>query len=176
MAQGRHDYPALWIPPLYDIGRSLRAHPSYNEAQVSGDVLSDAVNYIGDHPVSVVRTTFWSFVRLFNLSGTGFESYAAPYEAYPSTLALLSVLAFWVLGAFAIGGAFTQAARTAPLSLWGCPLVVILTVVFFEGSTRYRSPADPFFILLAALGAVSLARRYRRPLLASRPARVRVRT
>jgi hypothetical protein len=33
--------------------------------------------------------------------------------------------------------------------------------VFFEGLTRYRSPADPFFLMLAALAIVAAARRLR---------------
>jgi 4-amino-4-deoxy-L-arabinose transferase-like glycosyltransferase len=176
MAQDRHDYPALWIPPLYDIGLSFRAHPDYNEEQVSGDVLGDAVTYIKDHPFSVVRTTYWSFLRLFNLSGIGFERYAAPFEAYPLALAEISVVAFWLLALLAIGGVFTAAVRRVPRAIWGCPMLIILTVVFFEGSTRYRSPADPFFILLAAPAVVSLAHRYGNRLLASASARVRVRT
>jgi hypothetical protein len=35
--------------------------------------------------------------------------------------------------------------------------------VFFEGLTRYRLPADPFFLMLAALALVEGARRLRRP-------------
>jgi 4-amino-4-deoxy-L-arabinose transferase-like glycosyltransferase len=156
LAQGRHDYPALWIPPLYDMAPVFRAHPGYDEAQVSSRLTSVALSYIGNHPSSVPRTLYWTFLRLFNLSGTGFERYAAPFEAYPRGLAIASVYAFWLLALLAIAGAFTAAARRAPLALWACPLAILLTVIWFEGSTRYRSPADPFFILLAALGALAL--------------------
>jgi hypothetical protein len=163
LAQGRHDYPALWIPPLYDMAPVFRAHPNYDEAQVSTRLTSRALTYIGNHPSSVPRTLYWTFLRLFNLSGAGFERYAARFEAYPRGLAVASVYAFWLLALLAIVGAFTAAARGAPLALWGCPLLILLSVIWNEGSTRYRSPADPFFILLAALGALSLWARARRP-------------
>jgi 4-amino-4-deoxy-L-arabinose transferase-like glycosyltransferase len=163
LAQGRHDYPALWIPPLYDMAPVFRAHPNYDEEQVSTRLTSTALTYIGNHPSSVPRTLYWTFLRLFNLTGTGFERYAAPFEAYPRGLAVASVYTFWLLALLAIAGAFTAAARRTPLALWGCPLVILLTVIWFEGSTRYRSPADPFFVLLAAVGALWLWGRMHHP-------------
>jgi hypothetical protein len=51
-----------------------------------------------------------------------------------------------------------MAARRAPPALWGCPLVIFLSTVFLEGSTRYRSPADPFIVVLAALGVLGAPR------------------
>jgi 4-amino-4-deoxy-L-arabinose transferase-like glycosyltransferase len=159
LAQGRQDYPALWIPPLVDIVPYTTRHPLENEAQVSGAMLSDGVSYIGDHPVSVARTALWTVLRLFNLSGPGFERYAAPFEAYPPGLAEVSVYAFWAVLLLAVAGAFTAAARRVPKALWACPAVILLSCVLLEGSTRYRSPADPFFLLLASLGLLAVWRR-----------------
>jgi 4-amino-4-deoxy-L-arabinose transferase-like glycosyltransferase len=160
LAQGRHDYPALWIPPLVDMVPYFRQRPGANEAQVSGKMLSDGVGYISDHPGSLLRTAYWTFLRLFNLQGPGFERYAAPFEAYPPALAEISVFAFWVVLALALAGAFTQAVRAVPKAVWGCPAVILLSCLLLEGSTRYRSPADPFFLLAAAPALVAGWRRW----------------
>jgi hypothetical protein len=39
--------------------------------------------------------------------------------------------------------------------------VIVLTCLLFEGSTRYRAPADPYILVLSALGLIALAERLR---------------
>jgi hypothetical protein len=72
------------------------------------------------------------------------------------------VYGFWLLGALALAGALTPAARRAPRWLWACPALILLSTLLFEGLTRYRAPADPFFVLLAALALVAVPRKLRR--------------
>jgi len=89
------------------------------------------------------------------VTGAGYERYLAPYESYPKWLATDSVYAFWVLGLLALAGCFVAAAREAPWALWGCPVAVFCSTVVFLGATRYRAPADPFLIMLAALALIA---------------------
>ncbi len=161
--QYRKAFPALWYPPLDQMRALSLAHPTANEAEVSSRLTSIGLHYIEHHPGSVLRTGYLSAARLFNLTGTTLEEVFSYGEGYPLRLARDSVYAFWVLLALAIAGALTGAARRAPLALWGCPAVILLSTVFLEGLTRYRAPADPFFLLLAALAVVSAAARLRRP-------------
>jgi 4-amino-4-deoxy-L-arabinose transferase-like glycosyltransferase len=148
-------YPALWLPPYWLAGEVVQKHPRVNEAQLSDRLNTLALRYVKAHPAYVAKVFWWNTLRLLNLTGTGFERWAARYEAYPAWLAIASVYAFWAAGLLALGGVFTAAARRAPLALWACPLVIFLSTVLLEGSTRYRSPADPFVVVLAALGALS---------------------
>jgi 4-amino-4-deoxy-L-arabinose transferase-like glycosyltransferase len=159
IAQHRPDYPAMWVPPGLELGRAAAAHPSANEAQLSSRLTSVGLDYIGAHPGSLARTALWSTLRLFNLTGTGVERWAAQYEAYPTWLADASVYAFWVVGALALIGALTAAARAAPPALWLCPVLLLASTVLVIGLTRYRSPADPFIVMLAALGLGTIAGR-----------------
>jgi hypothetical protein len=76
-------------------------------------------------------------------------------------LAQLSAYAFWLLLVLAVIGAAAPLTRRAPWALWMCPLLVYLTTVGLEGTTRYRSPADPFLILPAAIGVLALVDRAR---------------
>jgi 4-amino-4-deoxy-L-arabinose transferase-like glycosyltransferase len=157
-------FPALWFPPTLFAARILARHPHLNEAQLSSRLDTQAMHYAEDHPGYVAKVGWWTSLRLLNLTGPHFERWAAPYESYPSWLAVASVYAFWALWLLALAGAFTAAARRAPLALWGFPLVIFLSTVLLEGSTRYRSPADPFLVLLAALAllAVPLTKTARR--------------
>jgi hypothetical protein len=168
-AQHRQDFPAMWIPPVPELAGVHRSSPGLNEAAVSSRLVTIGVDYIEAHPSSLVKTAYWDTVRLFNLGGTAFESWAAKYEAYPRRLADLSVYAFWLLGLVAIGGAFTRAARLAPGAFWWCPAALLLSTVMLIGATRYRSPADPFFVMLAALGLRAAWERFGRLPVPSRP-------
>jgi 4-amino-4-deoxy-L-arabinose transferase-like glycosyltransferase len=149
-AQHDPQYPALWRVPAAQIFTFIRAHPHAEEPEISDHLTSQALDYVKAHAGSVPRTLFWSVVRLFNFSGAGLERYLAPFQGYGRGLAEASVYAFWLLLALAIGGAFTPYRRRLPRAMWTWPLMIVISCLVFEGDTRYRSPADPFFILLAA--------------------------
>lgn len=155
VAQDRTDYPALWVPPIPDLRIAFAAHPHANEAQISHAVEVMAEDYAKAHPASLARTAGWTALRLLNLTGTGLERAAAPGEAYPVWLAELSVYAFWAVGLLAVAGAFAAAARRAPRAIWAFPVLTFLSALFIIGVTRYRSPIDPFVIMLAALALLA---------------------
>jgi 4-amino-4-deoxy-L-arabinose transferase-like glycosyltransferase len=154
-AQNSSANPAFWLPPRAAVARVLQRAPHDNEAQISSALNTVAFDYVKAHPVSLLKTAGWSTLRLFNLVGPGFESRLALYESFPRGLTDASVYAFWVLALLAIGGAFTRAARGRPRSFWWCPAALLLSTVLLFGTTRYRVPADPFFVMLAALGLVA---------------------
>ncbi len=151
----QHDkrFPALWSTPFVQMYRAYTADRTGTEADASGRLTREAEDYIRAHPLSVLKTVYWNTVRLLNLT-PGIERYLAPYEGYPRWLAILSVYAFWLLLALSIAGLMLRVARAAPLALWVCPLVIYLSTAPLLGLTRYRSPADPFLIMLAAVALV----------------------
>ncbi len=155
LAAHRSDFPALWGVPVADIERIVAQHPGINEAQLSDRLNSLAAHYVEAHPAYVLKVLWWSSLRVLNLTGAHYEHWAAQFESYPPWLAGVSVYAFWVVGLVALGGVLTAAARRVPLALWCCPAVILLPAVFLQGATRYRSPADPFVILLAALALLA---------------------
>ncbi len=155
-AQHDHSYPDLWLPPAAQMRDVFAAHPAANEADVASHLATMALRYIRAHPGSVPATVYWNTLRLFNFTGTRVERAFAGGEGYPVWLAVASVYAFWALLALTLLGAFRGAARRAPLALWGCPLVIVLTTVPLLGLTRYRSPIDPFLVPLAATALLAL--------------------
>jgi 4-amino-4-deoxy-L-arabinose transferase-like glycosyltransferase len=162
-AAAQPKYPAFWAPPVFQQLALLARHPDDNEAQLSSGLTSDGLRYAEHHPGYVLKALYWNTLRMLDLTGTGFERYIAPFESYPGWLASLSVYAFWLLAVLALGGCAVAAARRAPWALWGCPLAIFCSSVVFLGATRYRAPADPFLIMLAALCLLSAWERRKRP-------------
>lgn len=154
-AAHRRDYPTMWVPPVVEAVQVLRHDLRLNEEQLSSRLETVAIDYIRAHPTSVLRVAYWSALRLLNLTGIGVERWAALYEAYPPTLAELSVYAFWALGVLVLGALLARAVRRAPAAFWFCPVVLFAPNLLIAGLTRYRSPVDPFLIMIAALGLLA---------------------
>jgi hypothetical protein len=152
-------YPYIWAAPVADLRRAFEAEPTGDEAQIGSKMTSLALTYMGDHPGVVAKTLLWNTLHLSGLPGPGLERWGAPYESYPRGLAVASVYSFWVLALLALAGAFSVAARRAPLALWGFPLAIFLSTVALIGTTRNRAPADPFFIWLGSLAVCAALQR-----------------
>jgi 4-amino-4-deoxy-L-arabinose transferase-like glycosyltransferase len=161
VAQYDKQYPALWTPPGIQIYAFLKAHPRANEAQIGDSLVTFSRRYIAAHPSYPFVVGYWSAVRLFNLAGPGYERFSAEFAGYPPTLAYWSVFAFWLLAVLALAGMAIGGARRAPWAVWAVPLLIVLSTLPFAGLTRYRAPADPFLIMLAALALLAAWRRTR---------------
>ncbi len=167
---GEQRFPAMWVMPQARTQQLYAEDPHANEASISQTLTTEALHYIRAHPVSLLKTAYWNTVRMLDLT-PAVERYFAPYERYPTWLAMLSVYVFWGLALLCIAGVASGRARAAPAALWGVPVVIYLSTVLLLGLTRGRSPADPFLIMLASLGVVAAwdrlgARRARAPVAA----------
>jgi hypothetical protein len=145
-----HRFPAMWVMPQAHVQQLYAADPRSNEASVSDHLTSEALTYIGAHPESVLKTLYWNTVRMLDLTPS-VERFFAPYEVYPTWLAMLSVYAFWALIPLCVAGAFLRDGGAVPRSFWGIPLALYLSGVLVLGLTRGRSPLDPFLLMLAAI-------------------------
>jgi len=154
-ARNDHKYPALWQPTL---GPTLKLHADrrLNEADISNRLVTQSIDFVRAHPGYPFEVVFWSFLRLLNLQGPGLEHAVAGVWGYPGWLAVASVYAFWLVAVLAILAVIMRAGGGAPWAFWVCPLALIAPSLLFLGLTRYRVPADPYVLLLAALGVVAL--------------------
>jgi 4-amino-4-deoxy-L-arabinose transferase-like glycosyltransferase len=127
-----------------------------------------AFREIRHHPTYVLKVAFWNTARLLHLSGTGGYNMVASTDGLGISrgLADVGVFSFYPVALLALFGAFTSAARRAPLYFWLTP-VLFASVVLIVGFTRFRAPIDPFIIILAALAITSGVTRM--GLLGSRP-------
>lgn len=154
-------------------------HPSrLAEPALSNDQLSDALRYIGRHPLAPVAVAYHNVRRLLELEGSFAWEVSTASIGLPRGTAKIGVIGFWILCVLALAGAFTKAVRRAPGWLWTAPALLALSVVLVNAETpRFREPIDAFLLLPAAC-AVSAAlrrapvRRVRRAPLAARSAQL----
>ena len=138
----------FWTIPQ-DAG--LRRHVGrYTEPALSSKLESQALHYIGAHPLSPLSVAYHNTLRMFEVEGTFAWHASADAIGVPVGAAGVGVAAFWVVCLLALAGLMTQAARAAPRWLWAIPVLYALTIVFINVETpRFREPIDPFLLLLA---------------------------
>jgi 4-amino-4-deoxy-L-arabinose transferase-like glycosyltransferase len=151
--QARDDpsFPAAWRPPTMEPYAELLRARGTNEAERERALRAEALEYAADHPLYVPRVVFWATVRMLNLADPELERLSAKEAGVGGGFATANRFAIWLLLPLAAAGAFTAAARAAPRWLWLVPLLLWLSVAIAIGATRYRTPVDPFLVLLAAL-------------------------
>jgi hypothetical protein len=138
----------------------IRKSGQLTEPQL-GDRLQDrALDYVGNHPLAPLSVAFHNTLRMFALEGSFAWHASANAMGLTTRAAGIGVVSFWVVCLLAIGGAFTRAARRPPRWLWAVPLLLALSVVLVNVETpRFRTPVDPFLILLAACALATAAQR-----------------
>ncbi len=144
----------------------------YTEVELGSKLESQAVHYIGAHPLSPLEVAYHNTLRLFELAGSYAWHASALAVGMHVTDARTGVAAFWVMCGLALIGLFTRAARRAPRWLWAIPVLFALSVVFVNVETpRFREPIDPFFVLLAGCAVVTAIERLRALRLGRAPVR-----
>jgi 4-amino-4-deoxy-L-arabinose transferase-like glycosyltransferase len=128
------------------------------EPELERRLRAQALRYAADHPLYVAEVGWWSTLRTLDLAGLHRSRATAATIGIEPGWATAGVFCFWVFGALALAGCATRRARLAPAFVWAVPVLMLLSVVFLVVETpRYRTPIDPFVILLAAL-ALAAAR------------------
>jgi 4-amino-4-deoxy-L-arabinose transferase-like glycosyltransferase len=157
-------WPWNWGPPERDpaLARQVFLKPGLTEATADKRLRSATREYVLDDPSVLARAGWWNTLRLLNLQGPGVERVTARYLGLNQDLARVAVYAFWLLLPLAVAGAFTGLARRAPWWVWLVPVLMSLSAILTAGGlTRYRLPADPFALWLAACALVALVARAR---------------
>jgi 4-amino-4-deoxy-L-arabinose transferase-like glycosyltransferase len=152
-------WPGAWRPParLEELQPVLdpvrRDEPAEQRA-----LMRRSTRYMADHPGYVAQVGARNVWRMLGLAGPDWWQFSGRTLSLPRWTATVSGIAFLVVLAFAVGGVFTRAARRAPPWLWLMPALMLLSVMFVVGETRFRAPVDPFIVLLAALALERLSR------------------
>jgi 4-amino-4-deoxy-L-arabinose transferase-like glycosyltransferase len=160
----------------------MRTAGRYDEVALGDRLQSQALHYIGRHPLAPLDVAYHNTLRMFELEGSSAWHASALAIGLHVDVAQTGVVAFWVVCVLALLGAFTRVARAAPRWLWLVALLLALSVVFINVETpRFREPIEPFLIMLAGCAvatAVELTlrrapvRRARRPAQLPRDAQV----
>jgi 4-amino-4-deoxy-L-arabinose transferase-like glycosyltransferase len=152
--------PASW--------RSLRRVPDYRylmraprwratpEATLDRRLRAAALRFAADHPGYVAKVVYWNTRRALDVTGRRWSRHTASTISVGPRRADAGVVAFWLVGVLALaGGVLTARGRRLPLSVAAVPVLLYLSVVFTAFETpRYRTPLDPFVLMLAAVALV----------------------
>jgi 4-amino-4-deoxy-L-arabinose transferase-like glycosyltransferase len=135
-----------------------------DRSTLDGITRRQALDYIDEHRGRLPAVLAARVQRTFNL---GYVSDQVNFdwvaEARAPGVSRAAVGAFWVAGSAAIAGVVVLRRRGVPsFPLTGTVLNVVITVLLFYGSTRFRAPAEPAVVLLAAVAFDAAIRRFRR--------------
>jgi 4-amino-4-deoxy-L-arabinose transferase-like glycosyltransferase len=161
-ARGDTQNPAAWqgIRHVPDYAHLFNRVGETNEAVLERELRSASLRYIREHPTYVAKVAWWNTRRMLDLASLRRSRATAATITINHFWADRGILCFWIFAALAIAGAFTAMARRAPLWVWAMPILMFLSVVFLVVETpRYRTPIDPFLVLLATAALVTAARR-----------------
>jgi len=160
-------WPAVWKEADHGASREYGAILFYASTQrwderTLGDrLLAAAIRDLGRDPAYVLQVGAWNTIRMFHLGELDFAVKNLRDTDIPRLPALLAIYGFYPLAILALAGIGTGLVRRAPAWMWLVP-VSLASAVFVTGFIRFRSPIDPFLVMLAAL-AVAAARDRRRP-------------
>lgn len=162
-------------PQIVPIFTPLFTTPGIDEGTVDATLRREAREFAWEHPGYVAETSAWNLLRMFEIADGSVVDHlgrvvddrgigSAVSTADRVALALAAVLALF--GVLAIARTRRAGGRhripAGPLFLWLVPILMIATAIPIAGLPRYRLPADPFLLILAAIGAVWVAERLTR--------------
>jgi 4-amino-4-deoxy-L-arabinose transferase-like glycosyltransferase len=151
------------VPELTPLFRT----PGLDEAEGDARLRQGAREFAWSHPAYVAEVSAWNLLRLFEIADgsvvdAGGEVVAERGIGSATPLAEQIGLAFAVIlaavGAVAMARSQPREAGLppriprGPLFFWLVPILMILVAIPIAGLPRYRLPADPFLLILAAIG------------------------
>jgi 4-amino-4-deoxy-L-arabinose transferase-like glycosyltransferase len=144
--------PAAWqglkhIPDYAQLWAKIDVTP---EPVLERELRAAAFRYIRKHPTFVLKVGWWNSRRMLDLAGLRRSRATAATITIDHRWADRGIVCFWTVAGLALLGAFTRRARRAPPYIWLVPALMFLSVIFLVVETpRYRTPIDPFLVLLA---------------------------
>jgi 4-amino-4-deoxy-L-arabinose transferase-like glycosyltransferase len=160
-------WPAVWkeaehgASPEYAKLLYYASTQRWDERRLGDRLLGAALADIRRDPAYVLKVGMWNTIRMFHLGELDFAVANLRDTDIPRIPALLAIYGFYPLGLLALAGIGTGRVRRAPAWLW-LLAICLGSTVFVTGFIRFRSPIDPFLVMLAALPiAAALERRER---------------
>ncbi|MDX6595193.1 MAG: hypothetical protein QOI72_575 [Solirubrobacterales bacterium] len=151
--------------------------PGIDEAAVDIALRHEARDFAWGHPGYVAEVFTWNLVRMFELTGGSVVDGSGRAvddrgvgSATPTAerIGVLAALLLALCGAIAILRSRSASAAqprqrpsipTGPLFLWALPILILAMTAPINGLPRDRLPADPFLLILSAIGLAWLGKR-----------------
>ncbi len=160
-------WPAVWkeaehgASPEYATILFYASTQRWDERRLGDRMLAAAISDIRRDPAYVLKVGMWNTIRMFHLGELDFAVANLRDTDIPRIPALFEIYGFYPLGILALAGIGTARVRQAPRWIW--LLVICLgSTILVTGFIRFRSPIDPFLVMLAALPVAALLERRER--------------
>ena len=152
--------------PQYGPVEPFQHRPGVDEVELDRTLREHATDYARDHPGYVVELTGLNFLRMFKLaSDESFTFYWNLERDMTPVRRALDSIGLAALVALVLAGLILRPTRRrvrgVPWWLWLFPALMLASSVLFLGNPRYRTPLDPFFVLLAAVAVSEMLERGR---------------
>ena len=148
---------------LWAVGCFPATAPRGDESVVNLAYRDEATNYVRGHLSDLPAEVAARIGRLLGVYNPGRIARYDAGEGRPPWATYLGIASFLLLLPFAIGGfVWLRRRRVRVWPLLAPVWVVLVSAVAFYGTPRFRAPAEPVVVALAAVGAVALLSR-RRP-------------
>jgi 4-amino-4-deoxy-L-arabinose transferase-like glycosyltransferase len=148
---------AAWrVPALVEPYSSLFL-PDVDEPTLHSTLRRESTRFALDHPGYVLEATFWNALRTLDLAESGVVTTAGEPvtdRGVGASRSWLESAGFYLVGLLAVPGVVVLVRwreDPGPLFLWLTPLLLVAGLLPIIGLPRYRAPADPFIVMLAAI-------------------------
>jgi hypothetical protein len=165
-------FDAVWLDPV-DVPSlrpvfarlSSQTNGGFTEARIDGALRSSAVHYLEAHPSHLLVAVWLDSLRMLDLgvnhgftTTTAYQEMGLPHGLWTVTSLSAQLLALVTLIGLVLALFGRIRLDAGPWWLWSLPILAVLATVVTSGTPRYRTPADPFLILLAVLAVRGVVR------------------
>jgi len=155
-------FPATWRVPLLDpeIAELLEDHPRDGELERAHRLREYSLDFLREHPTYPAEATARNLLRYAHITDFDLSSESWRSDGLGDRLAPVANVYFMALLVLAAAGIGLGALRKAPVWLWLLPVLLALSTAVVVTAIRYRTPVDPFIIVLAAFAIARLVDRF----------------
>ena len=158
-AAGDPTYPYAWRYALRDPPAVLEG-PPVGDGELRTELQDAALDYIGEHPLSVLEAFYWNGLsRFWDVRRPAHAVDEAAPEGRSEGLAVAGIALYYVIGVAALVGLWRLRHRrtlVVPLLAMALAASVVFTVA---SATRYRAPLEPLLAILAVAAVAPAASR-----------------
>jgi 4-amino-4-deoxy-L-arabinose transferase-like glycosyltransferase len=152
-------HPAAWrTPVIVPEYAPLFQTAGVDEATLDATLRHEAIDFAIDHPAYVAEASGLNLLRLFELrddSVVGRESVPVVQRgigSHVTSAERIGLVLAALMAAVGLVALLRRALPRGPAFLWLVPVLTVLVAAPIAGLPRYRVPADPFLLILAAIG------------------------
>jgi O-antigen/teichoic acid export membrane protein len=145
-------HPAAWRLPTADpeVARIIARYAPQGEIALTKQLRRHSLDFLAHHPFFPAQAEVRNLLRFAHLQDFGLAAAGWRSVGLDSSPAPVASTFFLLLLVLAVGGILAGGLRAGPWWLWATPVLLLVSVALVGTGVRYRTPADPFVILLAA--------------------------